>query len=102
MKTETIRKHEQSKCHMACVLMATSKQTSTCHWQESKAIFRPRMDVQLPGSWPTPLVPTRIGGTRWVGHLDHFLRGYQGLFLYREQVVVLDCYAKKFSVLIDM
>lgn len=46
----------------------------------------------------TPLVPTRIGGTRWVGHLlhalDHFLRGYQGLVQHLEQVVALDCYAK--------
>ncbi|KAK7944843.1 hypothetical protein WMY93_000571 [Mugilogobius chulae] len=36
------------------------------------------------------LVPTRIGGTRWVGHLlralDHFLRGYQGLVLHLEQI----------------
>lgn len=46
----------------------------------------------------TPLVPTRIGGTRWVGHLlralDHFLRGYQGLVQHLEQVVALGCYAK--------
>ncbi|XP_036001453.1 zinc finger protein 862-like [Fundulus heteroclitus] len=36
------------------------------------------------------LVPTRIGGTRWVGHLlralDHFLQGYQGLVLHLEQI----------------
>ena len=36
----------------------------------------------------TPLVPTRIGRTRWVGHLlralDHFLRGYQGLVQHLE------------------
>ena len=38
-----------------------------------------------------PLVPTRIGGTRWVGHLlralDHFLRGFQGIVQHLEQVV---------------
>lgn len=43
----------------------------------------------------TPLVPTRIGGTRWVGHLlralDHFLRGYQGIVQHLEQVVSLVC-----------
>lgn len=46
----------------------------------------------------TPLVPTRIVGTRWVGHLlralDHFLRGYQGLVQHLEPVVALDCYVK--------
>jgi hypothetical protein len=46
----------------------------------------------------TPLVLTRIGGTRWVGHLlrtlDHFLRGYQGRVQHMEQVVTLDCYVK--------
>ena len=38
-----------------------------------------------------PLMPTRIGGTRWVGHLhravDHFLRGYGALVLHLEQVI---------------
>ncbi|XP_070302179.1 zinc finger protein 862-like [Salvelinus sp. IW2-2015] len=38
----------------------------------------------------TQLVATRIGGTRWVGHLlralDHFLRGYQGLVQHLEQI----------------
>ncbi|KAM9433090.1 zinc finger protein 862-like [Salvelinus alpinus] len=42
----------------------------------------------------TPLVPTRIGGTRWVGHLlcalDHFLRGYQGLVQHLEQIQSAD------------
>ncbi|RXN37337.1 zinc finger protein 862-like [Labeo rohita] len=37
-----------------------------------------------------PLLPTRIGGTRWVGHLlcalDHFLRGYRGLVQHLEQI----------------
>lgn len=46
----------------------------------------------------TPLVPTRIGGTQWVGHLlrdlDHFLQGYQGLVQHLDQVMTLDCYAK--------
>jgi len=39
----------------------------------------------------TPLMPTRIGGTRWVGHLlralDQFLRGYQAIVLHLEQVI---------------
>ncbi|XP_045921378.1 zinc finger protein 862-like [Micropterus dolomieu] len=42
----------------------------------------------------TPLVPTRISGTRWVGHLlralDHFLRGYQGLVQHLEQIQSAD------------
>ena len=37
------------------------------------------------------LVPTRTGGTRWVGHtlraLDHFLRGYKGIVQHLEQVI---------------
>lgn len=37
-----------------------------------------------------PLMPTRIGGTRWVGHhkraLDNFLRGYEAIALHLEQV----------------
>lgn len=40
-----------------------------------------------------PLMPTRIGGTRWVGHLhraiDHFLRGYGVIVLHLEQVVAI-------------
>lgn len=43
-----------------------------------------------------PLVPTRIGGIRWVGHLlrslDHFLRGFQGIVQHLEQVVALLIY----------
>ena len=39
----------------------------------------------------SPLMPTRIGGTRWVAHLlqalDNFLRVYKGLVLHLEQVV---------------
>ena len=39
-----------------------------------------------------PLMPTRIGGTRWVGHVrqavDHFLRGYGALVLHLEQVII--------------
>lgn len=42
----------------------------------------------------TPLVPTRFGRTRWVGHilraLDHFLRGYQGLVQHLEQIQSAD------------
>ena len=38
-----------------------------------------------------PLMPTRIGGTRWVGHLlralDHYLRGYPAIVLHLEQVI---------------
>lgn len=37
-----------------------------------------------------PLIPTRVGGTRWLAHLfralDHFLRGYRGLIQHFEQV----------------
>lgn len=37
-----------------------------------------------------PLMPTRVGGTRWVSHLlralDHFLKGYKGIVLHLEQV----------------
>ncbi|KAK0135054.1 Zinc finger protein 862 [Merluccius polli] len=37
-----------------------------------------------------PLMPTRIGGTRWVGHLlralDHYLRGYPAIVLHLEQI----------------
>ncbi|XP_041132044.1 uncharacterized protein LOC121329964 isoform X1 [Polyodon spathula] len=37
-----------------------------------------------------PLVPTRVGGTRWVSHflraLDYFLRGYKGFVQHLEQV----------------
>lgn len=43
-----------------------------------------------------PLVPTRIGGTRWIGHLlralDHFLWGFQGIVQHLEQVVALSIY----------
>lgn len=46
-----------------------------------------------------PLVPTRIGGIRWVGHLlrslDHFLRGFQGIVQHLEQVVALLIYQKE-------
>ncbi|CDQ66604.1 unnamed protein product [Oncorhynchus mykiss] len=42
----------------------------------------------------TPLVPTRIVGTRWVGHplcaLDHFLQGYQGRVQHLEQIQSAD------------
>ena len=38
----------------------------------------------------TPLMPTRVGGTRWVGHqkraLDNFLNGYQAILLHLEQI----------------
>ncbi|XP_038832092.1 zinc finger protein 862-like [Salvelinus namaycush] len=41
----------------------------------------------------TPLLPTRIGGLRWVGHLlDHFLRGYQGLVQHLEQIQSADAH----------
>ncbi|XP_073667564.1 zinc finger protein 862-like [Paramisgurnus dabryanus] len=37
-----------------------------------------------------PLMPTRIGGTRWVCHLlralDHFLRGFKGIVQHLEQM----------------
>ncbi|XP_046900272.1 uncharacterized protein LOC124483769 isoform X2 [Hypomesus transpacificus] len=37
-----------------------------------------------------PLIPTRVGGTRWLAHLfralDHFLRGYRGLIQHFEQI----------------
>ena len=37
-----------------------------------------------------PLMPTRVGGTRWVSHLmralDHFLKGYKGIVHHLEQV----------------
>lgn len=36
------------------------------------------------------LLPTRVGGTRWVGHLqlalDHFLRGYAAIMQHLEQI----------------
>ncbi len=38
-----------------------------------------------------PLMPTRVGGTRWVSHLlralDHFLRGFKGIVQHLEQVI---------------
>lgn len=38
----------------------------------------------------TALIPTRVGGTRWITHvlraLDHFLRGHQGLTHHLEKV----------------
>lgn len=38
-----------------------------------------------------PLIPTSIGGTRWVAHflraLDHFLRGYAGITHHLEKVL---------------
>ncbi|XP_028439583.1 zinc finger protein 862-like [Perca flavescens] len=41
-----------------------------------------------------PLVPTRVGGTRWVCHLfratDYFLRGYQGLTQHLDQILYKD------------
>ena len=37
------------------------------------------------------LIPTRVGGTRWVGHvvraLDNFVNGYKGIRLHLEQLV---------------
>ena len=37
-----------------------------------------------------PLMPTRVGGTRWVAHvlkaLDHFLRGYPAIVQHLEQI----------------
>ncbi|KAB5574978.1 hypothetical protein PHYPO_G00215330 [Pangasianodon hypophthalmus] len=41
-----------------------------------------------------PLIPTRIGGTRWVAHilraLDHFLRGYAGITHQLEKTMQTD------------
>ena len=38
-----------------------------------------------------PLMPTRMGGTRWIGHtlqaLDHFLQGYAGIVQHLQQVI---------------
>lgn len=42
----------------------------------------------------TPLMPTRIGGTRWVGHLlralDNFLRGYAPILQHLEKVIFIN------------
>lgn len=54
---------------------------------------RANLEASFQALGQKPLVPTRIGGTRWVGHLlcalDHFLRGFRGIVQHLEQVVWL-------------
>ena len=43
----------------------------------------------------SPLVPTRVGGTRWIPHtdraLDHLIRGYKSIITHLEQVCLSIC-----------
>ena len=60
------------------------------YFYNNSALNRANLKASYESLHKPPLMPTRVGGTRWVSHilmaLDHFLRGYAPIVQHLEQV----------------